>query len=255
MFFLSRWWDRYRLAIAVTCLSLGVAWSIRQTSAAGLFELYRLLSLPFQPNSAELAQLIQARTWELQQQVSVLQAENQKLQSLLGQELVRQHQAIAAPIVGRSADHWWQQLTIGRGQRQGVRVGSVVTAPGGLVGRVTAVTANTSRVLLLTDSTSRIGVTVSRSRATGILRGQAGQQPVLEFFEKDPDVRPGDVVVTSSLSSLFPPDLTVGRVQTLNLAGTTPQATINPSAPISNIEWVTVYFNAQTSETMATPGS
>lgn len=254
MYFLSRWWDRYRLAIAIIFLSLGVAWSIRQTSAAGLFELYRLLSLPFQPNSAEQAQLIQAQTWELQQQLETLKAENQKLESLLGQKSIAAGQAIAAPVIGRSADHWWQQLTLGRGKRQGIEPGSVVTAPGGLVGRVTKVTDNTSRVLLLTDPSSRIGVTVSRSRAMGILRGQMGKQPVIEFFEKDPNVRPGDVVVTSSLSSLFPADLTVGRVQSLKLTGvTTPQATLDPSASISNIEWVTVYLHAQTPETVAAP--
>lgn len=253
MYFLSRWWDRYRLAIAVTVLSLGAAWSIRQTGAADLFEMYRWLTLPFQPNSAAQEQLIQARTWELQQRVNILKAENQKLQSLLAEKPIAEGQAIAAPIIGRSADHWWQQLTLGRGTRQGVQVGAVVTAPGGLVGRITQASDQTSRVLLITDPTSRIGIAIGRSQAMGILRGQAGKQPVIEFFEKDPNVRPGDVVVTSNLSSLFPADLTIGRIKKLRLNDTsTPQATVDPAAPISNMDWVTVYLNAQTPEAMAT---
>lgn len=256
MYFLYRWWDRYRALMAVALLSLSVAWLIRQTGSASLLEIYRLISLPFQPNLTQQQELIDARTWELQQQVMELKTQNQQLRGLVGQTAIAQSQAIGAPVIGHSADHWWQQITLGRGSRSGVKIGAVVMAPGGLVGRVTLVTDHTSRVLLITDPTSRIGVTINRSRAMGILRGETGKQATIEFFEKDPNVRPGDVIVTSTLSSLFPAGLAVGRIQTLNLTQTsTPQAIVDLAVPIGNVEWVTIYLDAKTSKSMVSAGT
>jgi rod shape-determining protein MreC len=254
MYFLYRWWDRYRVVLALTLVSVGAAWSIRLTQGASLLELYRWIALPFQPDVAQQEQLINARTWELQQRLAELETQNQNLRQLLDEPVLKQGRAIAAPIIGRSADHWWQQITLGRGRQEGLKIGSIVVAPGGLVGRITSMSSHTSRVLLVTDPTSHIGVILSRSRQMGILRGQAGKQAVIDFFEKDPDVRPGDVAITSSLSSLFPASLPVGRVKSLVLNQTSsPKAVIELSAPISNLEWVTVYLNDQASKTLVSP--
>lgn len=251
MYSLYRWWDRYRLQFSVALLTLIAAWSIRQTEGAGLLELYRLAVLPFQYNQTQQEQLINARTWELQQRLSELELQNQKLQQLLNQQIIARGKGIVVPVIGRSADHWWQQLTLGQGRQEGLSLGSVVVAPGGVVGRITSVSSHTSRVLLISDPTSQIGVTVSRSRHTGILQGQAGNQAVIKFFEKDPDVRPGDVIVTSPFSKLFPVGLSVGRVKSVNLTKTsTPQVIIELSAPVSDLEWVTVHLDDKTSESM-----
>ncbi len=114
--------------------------------------------------------------------------------------------------------------------------------PGGLVGRVVSVTPNSSRVLLLSDATSRVGATVSRSRSMGFMRGQGSNRAVLQFFDKVPDVRRGDVVSTSPVSQLFPPGLPLGRVESVNLdKSPAPEAVIELTAPVSYLEWVIVY--------------
>ena len=149
-----------------------------------------------------------------------------------------------APVIGRSADHWWQQLILGRGQQDGIKVGAIVSGEGGLVGRVVQVTPNTSRVLLISDPTSQLGVTVSRSRNMGYIRGQSANRVIMEFFDKVPDVRPGDVISTSSYSQLFPPGLAVGVVESVNLnRSPAPEAVVELSAPISSLEWVVVSPN------------
>lgn len=246
-----RWWDRYRLQLSLAMISLVAAWAVRQTQGAGLLETYRLITLPFQGNPTQQEQLINARTWELEQRLAALEGQNQELQALLKQPAVTQGEGMVAPVIGRSADHWWQQMTLGRGHQDGVREGAIVVAPGGLVGRVVSASGHTSRVLMISDPTSRIGVTTSRSRRMGILRGQAGDRAVIEFYEKDPDVRPGDAVSTSSLSSLFPPGLLVGRVESMQLSkSATPQALVKLSAPVTEIDWVTVHLDAKTSKPM-----
>jgi rod shape-determining protein MreC len=96
-------------------------------------------------------------------------------------------------------------------------------------------------VLLISDPTSRVGARVSRSRATGYLRGQAGQQIVMEFFDKLPDVKLGDVVVTSSYTQLFPHDMPIGRVVALDLSKSpAPEVTVELSAPLNILEWVNI---------------
>lgn len=242
MYTFRRWWDRHALRLGLACLALSTAWLLRQTQSAFVFELYQQLTLPFQSaGSIQDEILANAQAQELQQRLTELENQNRQLQKLLDYKTTQPANAVVAPIVGRSADHWWQQITLGRGSQQGVKVGAVVSGTGGVVGRVTQVTPHTSRVLLISDPTSQVGVTISRSRYMGYLRGQSGNRATMEFFDKVPDVRPGDVVSTSSFSQLFPPGLSVGRIESVDFGKSpAPEAVIELSAPTSYLEWVVV---------------
>ncbi len=242
MFTLRRWWDRNRLQIVLVGLALGSAVFLRQTQAAALYEVYQLLGRPFQPSVERKDVLENARIEELQQRLTEMESQNQQLQALLGYATQTKKTGITAPVVGRSADHWWQHVILGRGSREGVKVGYTALASGGVVGRVIAVTPNTSRVLLLSDPSSRVGVTISRSRNMGYMRGQSANRAVMEFFDKVPDVRQGDVVTTSSLSQLFPAGLPMGRVESVDLnKSPAPEAVIQLTAPVSYLEWTIIY--------------
>ncbi len=241
MYTLRRWWDQNALRIGLTCLALGTAWTVRQTQGAAIAEAYRWVMQPLQTGPSPTEVLENAQVQELQQRLVELEGQNRQLQTMLGYVSERPAPGPAAPVIGRSADHWWQQIMLGRGSSDGIQVGHVVNGPGGIVGRVTHVTPNTSRVLLISDPTSQVGVVISRSRAMGYMRGQTENRAVMEFFDKVPDVRPGDVVSTSSFSRLFPAGLPVGRVESINLnKSPAPEAVIELSAPISYLEWVTV---------------
>jgi rod shape-determining protein MreC len=242
MFTLRRWWDRHRLQTLLVGLAVGSALVLRQTHGAVLYETYQFLTRPFQPNLDRATALENARLEELQQRLTEIESQNQQLRSLLGYTSQTKQPGITASVVGRSADHWWQHLFLGRGSQENVKVGDVVMAPGGVVGRIINVTPNTSRVLLLSDPSSRTGVTISRSRNMGYIRGQSSNRAIMEFFDKNPDVRQGDVVTTSTLSQLFPPGLSVGRVSSVDLnKSPAPEAVIELTAPVSFLEWGVIY--------------
>jgi rod shape-determining protein MreC len=244
MFAVRRWWDRYGLRIGLISLALGTAWLIRQAQGAPIFEAYQWLSRPFQGTPSRVDSLNNAQVQELQQRLVELESQNRQLRELVGYASNQPDKGIIAPIIGRSADYWWQHLTLGRGSHDGIEVGMIVSATGGIVGRVVDVTPNTSRVLLISDPNSQVGVTISRSRNMGYMRGQAENRALMEFFDKVPDVRPGDVVTTSVFSQLYPPGLPVGRVESVNLGKSpAPEAVIELSAPISYLEWVIVSPN------------
>lgn len=241
MYTLRRWWDRHGLQVALVGLTICAALVVRYTQGSAVIELYQWATRPFQSSPTQQEQLTNARTLELQNKVQELESQNEKLKELLNYVSPNKKEGILAPIVGRSADHWWQQVTLGRGGADGIKENYIVSGPGGLVGRVISVTAHTSRVLLISDPSSRVGVTISRSRQMGVMRGQSASRAVMEFFEKVPDVKKGDVVSTSSYSKLFPPGLPIGRVESVNLnKSPAPEAVIEFTAPMSLLEWVVV---------------
>jgi rod shape-determining protein MreC len=247
MVLLRRWWDRKSLQIGLIALVLGSAWVLRQTQGTLLLEMYQGVTRPLQmlqagPTPEE--RLRDARVLELQARIEDLQSQNQKLQNLLGyvaKEPVTS-QSIPARVVGRSADHWWQLITLDRGANSGIKEGYIVKAEGGLVGLVETVTPNTSRVLLISDLKSQVGVTISRTSAKGVLRGDASPEAVLEFYEKVPNVKVGDFVSTSTYSQRFPSGLAVGRIKSLDLKKLPASiAKVELFPPIRSLDWVSVH--------------
>jgi len=96
-------------------------------------------------------------------------------------------------------------------------------------------------VTLLTDASSRLGVWVGRTRQHALLVGLGTPRPRLQFLEKDPGVRPGDVVSTSPASTLLPPNIPVGVVQSVNeQAVPAPDGLVQLSAPVDAVDWVQV---------------
>ncbi|NEP46607.1 MAG: rod shape-determining protein MreC [Okeania sp. SIO2H7] len=237
--------NKFFQKIVAIALAVGLGLWVRQTKGALLVEIYHQLAIPFTANEERSqTQLINARIQELEIRIKELEKQNQNLKSLLDYSSKQKLEGsgIVAPVVGRSADNWWNQITLGKGANDGIEENFIVMGPGGIVGRITSVTARTSRVLLISDPTSQIGVGIIRSRQMGSMRGTDENRGVLEFFDDVPDVNEGDLVSTSAYSQLFPAGLPVGTVKSVELSKTpAPEALIEFSVPINSLEWVIVY--------------
>lgn len=213
---------------------------LRLSKGAFISDAFALLSRPFWPGTAQSEWLRSARRFEDRARLGALEAENARLRGLLGLQQATPTR-LTAPVIARDPAGWWQTLLIGRGSLQGVREGAAVLAPGGLIGLVSSVTPTTARVTLLSDPSSRVGVWVARTRHHGLLSGIGTDRPVLRFLEKDPGVVAGDVVTTSPASTLVPPDLPVGVVQSVDgRADPAPEAVIQLAAPAASTDWVQV---------------
>ncbi len=105
-----------------------------------------------------------------------------------------------------------QSVLLNVGGRDGIIDGWPAMDGLGLVGRVSGVGDRTARVILLTDTSSRLPVTVEPSGQRAILTGDNSFYPLLDFLDNREAVRPGDRVVTAGDGGLFPPGLLVGRV-------------------------------------------
>ncbi|QIR37343.1 rod shape-determining protein MreC [Tolypothrix sp. PCC 7910] len=247
MVILRRWWERKGLQVGLIALVLSSAWILRQTQGALLLEMYQTITRPLQmlqagPTPEE--RLKDARALELRSRIADLESQNKKLQNLLGyvEKEPITSRPITSRVVGRSADHWWQQITLDRGSNSGIQEGYIVRAEGGLVGLVESVTPNTSRVLLISDLKSQVGVTIGRTSAKGVLRGDSSAEAVLEFYEKVPNVKVGDYVSTSTYSQKFPAGVAVGRIKSLDLKKLPASvAKVELFPPIRSLDWVSVY--------------
>lgn len=251
---IRRWWDRKGLQIGLLALVVGSAWVLRQTQGELVLETYQALTRPLemlQSGPTPEERIRDARILELQTRIVDLESQKIKLQDLLGyvEKEPLALRPIPARVVGRSADQWWQQVTLNRGANAGIQEGFVVKADGGLVGLVESVTPNTSRVLLISDLKSQVGVSVSRTAAKGVLRGDSSAEAVLEFYEKVPNVKIGDLVSTSTYSQKFPSGLAVGRIKSLDLKKLPASvAKIELFPPIRSLDWVAVYPKPENQE-------
>jgi rod shape-determining protein MreC len=82
-------------------------------------------------------------------------------------------------------------------------------------------------------------VWVGRTRHHGLLTGLGTPRPVVRFLEKEPGVVPGDVVTTSPASTLVPPDLPVGVIQSVDAgADPAPEAVVQLAAPVGSVDWL-----------------
>ena len=108
-----------------------------------------------------------------------------------------------------------QSALVNVGARNGVIDGSAAVDGNGLVGRVVGIGQHTTRLLLLTDFSSRVPVMVQPSGVRAILAGDGTSAPLMEFLENPDEVNPGDLVRTSGDGGVYPTDLPVGRLVAL----------------------------------------
>ncbi len=143
---------------------------------------------------------------------------------------------VTGRVLADSGSPFRKSVLLNVGRRDGVVDGWAVTDGLGLVGRLAGVGNSTSRVILLTDSSSRIPVTIQPSGQRAILAGTNGPFPALEFLEDRETISPGDRVVSSGDGRLFPPEILVGHVVRARGGG----LLVRPAADFARLQFLRV---------------
>ncbi|RKF14079.1 rod shape-determining protein MreC [Roseovarius spongiae] len=141
-----------------------------------------------------------------------LEQENARLLDLNNVRLDPRLTYVTGVVSADSGSPFRQSVVLNVGARDGIVDGWAAMDGLGLVGRISGVGDNTSRVVLLTDTSSRIPVTVQPSGQRALVMGDNTAAPVLDFLEDAGQVRPGDRVITSGDGGVFPAGLLVGNV-------------------------------------------
>ena len=172
--------------------------------------------------------------------------ENVRLRKALGFYEEQSGQIIACDVIGREISGWWNTIRLGKGKQDGVREGQAVISPDGLVGRTTEVTAHTADVLLLSDPTCQVSAKIERMDVFGLVRGagttlKGEPKAIIEFINKDKEIRVNDEVVTSGLGA-FPQGLHIGYITHIKRddSGLFQQAEITPLPTIGLLDYLFV---------------
>jgi rod shape-determining protein MreC len=177
------------------------------TNIARDFQSYTRIYEQNQDLRRELQQMKAWREAALQ-----LEQENARLLDLNKVRIDAKLTHVTGVVTADSGSPFRQSVLLNVGARDGIMDGWATMDGIGLVGRISGVGQNTSRVILLTDTNSRIPVTVQPSGQRAILVGDNEAAPTLELIENRDLVRPGDRVVTSGDGKVFPAGLLVGQV-------------------------------------------
>jgi len=153
-----------------------------------------------------------ARLLQWQMAARKLQADNAALSKLL--QVVPETPAsyISARVIASARGTYSNSIVLNAGAIHGVRKGQAVLGDSGFVGRIADVSSHASRVLLLTDVSSRIPVMLETSRARALMVGGNVNRPRLVFVTPGTRVTPSERIVTSGDGGAFPPGLPIGVV-------------------------------------------
>lgn len=178
-----------------------------------------------------------------------LQAENSRLRELAARYAAEARvrpvvdanpAGVEARVVGFPPENESRTVTIDRGSAAGIKVHDGVLAAGGVVGEVQSVTPFASKVVLVTDYTSRIPVITRAGRYWGIARGNLATVRV-EYIPQDANLKVGDVVVTGEGRS-FHSGVPMGTIERIERGDSTlyQTAILTPSANIGSLDRVVV---------------
>lgn len=141
-----------------------------------------------------------------------LEQQNARLRELNNVSLSPRLSYVTGEIIADSGSPFRQSGLVNIGQRDGVVEGAAAIDGLGLVGRVSGLAEGSSRILFLTDASSRVPAIIRPSGQRTIVAGDNSVAPALDFIEDIEEVQAGDRVVTSGEGGIFPPDLLIGQV-------------------------------------------
>jgi rod shape-determining protein MreC len=169
------------------------------TKAAAMIDEFQSYASLYEQNQELRRELQQMKAWR--EAALQLEQKNARLLDLNQVRLDPKLTHVTGVVLADSGSPFRQSVLLNVGARDGIRDGWATMDGIGLVGRISGVGERTSRVILLTDSNSRLPVTVQPSGQKALLSGDNSALPPLEFLENADLVRPGDRVVTSATAA------------------------------------------------------
>ena len=236
----SRWWNKKKSWTLFSIFLLLIF--VRITKGSIYKDLYYFISKPFWPGQSQKELILKSLNQEYLIKSNLLLKDNIRLREILNLQKSSNSDSILAAVISRKTGSWWRQIILNKGSKDGVEIGSIVMGPGGLLGRVKSTSFFTSSVILLTSPESKVGVWMDRIQINGLLVGSGDDYPNLVLYSKDAEVKVGDFVSSSPASTLLPPNIPIGIVQSIEKPFQAKKtAKISLLAKPHAIDWVQIF--------------
>ncbi len=235
----SRWWHKKKSWIFCGIFLFLVF--VRISKGSLYKDFFYFISKPFWPGQFQKEVIVKSIDQESLIKLNLIKKDNIRLRKILSLQESSNNNKISAAVISRKTGGWWRQIILNKGSKDGVEIGNIVTGPGGLLGRVKNTSLFTSSVTLLTSPESKLGVWVDRSQINGVMVGSGDDHPSLILYSKDADIKVGDFVSSSPASSLLPPNIPIGIIQSIdNTLQSKKTAKISLLAKPNVIDWVQI---------------
>lgn len=152
---------------------------------------------------------------------------------------------IVARVIGWESNNFLNYIQLDLGATHGLEIGMPVVTDQGLVGRINETSANTSKVLLITDPSSAVNAILQSSRLHGVIRGIPGDTLVMDYLPQGETFSVGEVILTSGLGGRFPKGIPIGQVVEIRQRDfdVFQQAVVQPTVDFPRMELVMVVTN------------
>jgi len=199
-------------------------------------------------------QNVQSQNRKMKDEMFFLRQENNLLRNALEnlrsakeikESLLRLHENIlVAQVIGFDASNFYKSAVINKGSLDGLKKDMIVLDKNGsLVGRViNPIALKESRVQLITDNESGVGVFSQSKEVMGILSGDDKGYCFLEYIHvTTEDIYEGEDIITSGKDGLFPSGIKVGKIVSITTSTSLfKQVKVEPYFDIRDLEQVAV---------------
>jgi len=168
--------------------------------------------------------------------------QNQRLRNMLDFMENSPLDILPARVINRGATSIFNSISIDVGSQEGVSPELPVISTQGIVGKTVSVGDHTSLVQIINDINFRISVKFQMSRIYGILQWNPNGLAEVREIPKTAVIHPGETVITSGYSQIYPPNLFVGDVVSIRPSphGVYQIALIQPRVNLNSLESVFV---------------
>lgn len=202
--------ERFRAQV-IDRVMPGFSWAMAPVTASiNLIRDIQSYQALYEQNQELRRELQQMKSWK--EAALQLEQENARLLDLNNVRLDPQLTYVTGVVLADSGSPFRQSLLLNVGDRDGIQDGWAAMDGLGLVGRISGVGERTARVIMLTDTSSKVPALIQPSGQKALVVGDNSMVPPIDFLEDPDQVRPGDRVVTSGDAGVLPPGLVIGQV-------------------------------------------
>ena len=141
-----------------------------------------------------------------------LEQKNAKLRALNNLKVNSKLNWVSGEVIADSGSPYSSSVLINVGIDDGIIDGSAVVDGLGLVGRISGVEDQISRIILLSDTKSYVPVIIEPNNQEAIIRGDNSSKPLVDFIRGTDKIQPGFRIYTSGTGGVYPPGILIGKV-------------------------------------------
>ena len=176
--------------------------------------------------------------------------ENIRLKKLLQFEYKVNYELIPAKVIGNSPQNLITGLLLSTEELHKIEKNAAVMTSEGLVGKIVKISGDYAICQIMLDPNSRVSGKVQRNRQLGMIKWDGANGLLLDHIPNTVEILVGDVIFSSGYSQIYPANLKIGVVNSVetNTNDLFKTIYVTPAVNFNKLEEVFIYNPIKTDE-------